>query len=89
MFLRKSKRPEQLFFTGRVTLTKSILQTLSTYVMQSTMLPKFICNIIEKKKIHMVSRNLIYSPKSHDGLGLEKMSIINQSICGEIRLEAS
>ncbi|RDX76193.1 hypothetical protein CR513_43844, partial [Mucuna pruriens] len=65
MFLSKSKHKlvknwnfnelvKQLSFVGRVILIKSMLQTLLTYVMQSTM-PNFICNITDRsRKIHMV-----------------------------------
>ncbi|RDY06788.1 putative ribonuclease H protein, partial [Mucuna pruriens] len=75
----------------RVTLTKSILQALSIYVIQSTMLSKFIYIINRKcknfiwgytnefRKIHMISWNSICSPKSHGGLGLKKISTINQA----------
>lgn len=36
-------------FTGRVTLTKSVLQALPTYVMQSAYLPRHICDKIDKR----------------------------------------
>ncbi|RDX75336.1 hypothetical protein CR513_44794, partial [Mucuna pruriens] len=42
------KRPNNYHLLGE-SLTKLVLQALATYVMQSTMLPKSICNIIDRK----------------------------------------
>ncbi|RDX69897.1 putative ribonuclease H protein, partial [Mucuna pruriens] len=85
-------KTKQLSFVGRVTLTKLVLHALLTYVMQSIVLEKSICNIINKKcknyiwgyvnhskNIHMASWSSICSPKNHRRLGLREISIVNQA----------
>lgn len=37
-----------LFIEGRATLTKSVLQTILSYIMQSVILPSFVCDEIDK-----------------------------------------
>lgn len=38
-----------LSFAGRLTLTKTIIQALPTYVMQSALIPKHLCDEIDKR----------------------------------------
>lgn len=38
-----------LSFAGHLTLTKSIIQALPTYVTQSTLIPKHLCDEIDKR----------------------------------------
>lgn len=65
-----------LSFAGRLTLTKSVLQSLATYAMQSAYVPHSICeeihkrcqnfvwgDSVEEKKIHLVSWKKFCTPK--------------------------
>lgn len=81
-----------LSFAGRVTLTKSVIQALPSYVMQSVYIPRFMCDEIDKKcrkfiwvdiddhtKLHMVSWSDMCRPKDGGGLGLREARLINQT----------
>ncbi|RDX66654.1 putative ribonuclease H protein, partial [Mucuna pruriens] len=52
-----------LSFVGRFTLTKLVLQALMIYVMQSTMLLKSMCNIINKKCKNFIWGDIYQSRK--------------------------
>lgn len=55
-----------LYFAGRFTLAKSVVQALPTYVMQSNILPVSICEEIDKKKCRsFVWGNSSESRKTH------------------------
>lgn len=75
---------KMLSFAGRLTLTKSVMQALPTYVMQSTALPKYMCEEIDKrcrkflwgdmdgeKHMHTMSWNKVCRPKEWGGSTLE------------------
>lgn len=81
-----------LSFAGRVTLTRSVIQALPSYVMQSAYIPRVICDEIDKRcrkfiwgdtdnhrNIHMVSWSNIRKPKSCGDLGLREARLINQT----------
>ncbi|KAL2963186.1 hypothetical protein AAZX31_17G186400 [Glycine max] len=83
---------KSISFVGIMTLTKSVLQALPTYVMQTTIFPKSIWDNVDKacknfiwgcsstdKKMHLVSWDKMCNPKEHGGLGLRKMRRVNQS----------
>lgn len=85
-------KAKTLSFAGRLTLTKSVVQALPTYVMQSVELPKYLCAEIDKKcrkflwgdmegdrHMHTVSWSKVCSPKSWGGLGLRAAHKINQA----------
>lgn len=74
-----------LSFASRVALAKSIMQALPSYEMQMTLLPKGVCDDIDKaclkfiwvdmendNKIHLVSWDTICSPKLQGNLSLRK-----------------
>ncbi|RDX72901.1 hypothetical protein CR513_47557, partial [Mucuna pruriens] len=75
---------KQLLFVGRITLIKSMLQALSTYVTQPicyqnlyTILLTIIVRTLYGKilislKIHMEFWSSICPPKSHGGLGIRR-----------------
>ncbi|MCH87824.1 ribonuclease H, partial [Trifolium medium] len=50
-----SWKAKNLTFAARITLTRSVLAALPTYVMQTTLLPQGVCNKIEK-----LMRNFIW-----------------------------
>lgn len=71
-----SWKAKTLSFAGRLTLTKSVIQAMPTYVMQSSLLPKFVCDEVDKrcrrflwgdangeKHIHTVGWNKVCKPK--------------------------
>lgn len=83
-------KAKNLSFAGRVTLTKSVLAALPSYVMQSTILPRSTCDAIDKKcrnfvwgdsqegkKIHMVSWSNLCQPKRCGGLGIRTARNMN------------
>ncbi|CAN1219300.1 Putative ribonuclease H protein At1g65750, partial [Linum perenne] len=81
-----------LSFAGRVSLAISTLNSIPTYVMQTTSLPIAICNIIDRKirsfiwgskegarKIHLVNWESICKPKDQGGLGVRSAKELNQA----------
>lgn len=81
-----------LSFAGRLTLTKSVLQSLPSYVMQAAYVPRFICDEIDKKcrsfvwgdtadkkRVHLVNWKRLCSLKDWGGLGLRSARAINQT----------
>ncbi|XP_016178547.1 uncharacterized protein LOC107621000 [Arachis ipaensis] len=75
-----------LSLAGRVTLAKSVITPIANYDMQHTLLPKGICNEIEKlqrsfiwgelqnmKKMHQMSWSTRCLPKNQEGLDISKI----------------
>ncbi|KAK5785851.1 hypothetical protein PVK06_040472 [Gossypium arboreum] len=73
---------KRLSFAGRVTLAQSVLLAIPSYLMQSTLVPKGICDSTKelarqfiwevaegKRKLALVGWNKICQPKLHRGLG--------------------
>lgn len=82
----------QLSFAGRLTLTKSVLQALPSYVMQTTPLPVALCDSLDQvsrsfvwgdsatgRKIHWKRWEGLCTPKDAGGLGLRQSRLMNQS----------
>ncbi|KAA3486518.1 Retrovirus-related Pol polyprotein LINE-1 [Gossypium australe] len=83
---------KRLSFVGRVTLAHSVLLSIPSYFMQSTLVPKGICNSIEelmrqfiwgaadgKRKMALVGWDDICQPKVHDGLDLRCLEDKNKA----------
>jgi hypothetical protein len=79
-----------LSFAGRVTLAKSVIQALPSYVMQTVLLPVSICDEIDKRcrgfiwgdheetrKPHLVNWKSLCYPKQLGGLGFRCMRKMN------------
>ncbi|CAN1247570.1 Putative ribonuclease H protein At1g65750, partial [Linum perenne] len=75
---------------GRVYLANSVLNTISTFAMQTALLPVETCNLIDKKirdfiwgsfngdrKLHQVNWERVCSPKGQGGLGLRSARELN------------
>lgn len=85
-------KTKNLSLAGKLTLTKSVLQSMPTYVMQTAYIPRFICDEIDKKcrsflwgdsnegkRVHLVNWNRVCTPKDWGGLGLRSARDINQT----------
>lgn len=85
-------KANSLSMAGRLTLTKSVLQSLPTYVMQSAFVPRYICDEIDKKcrnfvwgdsaevrHVHLVNWQKLCCPKEWGGLGLRTARTINRT----------
>lgn len=83
-------KAKNLSFAGRVTLTKSVLSALPSYVMQSMILPRSTCDELDKRcsnfvwgdsqegrKTHMISWNNSCQPKRCGGLGVRTARNLN------------
>ncbi|CAN1123547.1 Putative ribonuclease H protein At1g65750 [Linum perenne] len=83
---------KSLSTAGRVTMATSVLNSLPTYVMQTTLLPVEVCNTIDKKirdfiwgssngerKMHLVNWETVCSPKRQGGLGLRSARELNNA----------
>lgn len=82
-----------LSFAGRVTFVQSIIASFPTYTMQSTMLPKGVCQKIEglmrnfiwgsteqNRKWHSISWEGICKPKQLGGLGLKRLHLFDKAM---------
>lgn len=74
-------------------LCQSVLSAFPLYTMQSTQIPKGVCEEVEKaykkfilsdsnfsRKVHLVRWKLVCQPKAHRGLGIRKMAFNNAAI---------
>ena len=74
---------DRLSFVGRVTLAKSVLNAIPSYVMQTIKLPRSLCDTIDRNirsfiwgshgdicKRHLANWNELCNPKNQGGLGL-------------------
>ncbi|GMI86289.1 hypothetical protein HRI_002298200 [Hibiscus trionum] len=79
-----------LSLAGRATLAKSVLSSIYVYFMQSTLLPKGVCDDIEKivrqfvwgnstfdRKISLVNWEVLRQPMENGGLGFRNMYAYN------------
>ncbi|XP_061344062.1 uncharacterized protein LOC133290031 [Gastrolobium bilobum] len=86
-----------LSLAGRVTLAKSVLETLPAYAMQTIDVPSGTCKEVEKltrrfiwgssstkRKVHLVSWNNICRRKTEGGLGLRDQSLVNKAYAMKI-----
>lgn len=81
---------------GRITLAKSVLNSIPTYYMQIAWLPQAICDQIDRvsrefiwkgttdKGIHLVGWNTITKPKKHGGLGIRRAREANTALLGKL-----
>lgn len=87
----------ELSFFGRLTLAKSIIQALPTYVMQSTLLPVLVYEDIDKacrrfiwgdsteaERIHLVVWNIVCTPKFKEVLALNVHVMAIRRTCCEL-----
>lgn len=70
---------------GRITLTKSVSNTISVYYMQTNLLPNSLCERIDKisredKGIHLIAWDKICKPKNNSSVGIKKAKYMNQSL---------
>lgn len=85
-------KASQLSLAGRVTLAKSVIQAMPSYVMQTTSLPRALCDEIDRKckkfiwgdtdhqrHMHLASWDSICTPKKVGGPGLRSARNINTS----------
>ncbi|KAE8676059.1 hypothetical protein F3Y22_tig00111634pilonHSYRG00065 [Hibiscus syriacus] len=85
-------KEKSLSLAGRITLAKTVLSVIPSYSMQSTMLPKGICEEIERLirgfiwgrtenrgGVPLVHWENICKPTVNSGLGLRKLSVQNEA----------
>ena len=85
-------KSNSLSLAGRVTLAKSALSTIPSYVMQTMKIPIGVCNKIDRicrnfiwgtnenrRKIHLVSWEHICKPKEEGGLGFQTARAMNKA----------
>lgn len=85
-------KAKMLSFAGRLTLTKSVLQSLPSYTMQAAYIPRSLCDAIdqrcrnflwgdsnEEKHVHLVNWKRVCCPKEWGGLGLRTARAMNQT----------
>ncbi|KAH1031612.1 hypothetical protein J1N35_043786 [Gossypium stocksii] len=88
---------KKLAFARRVTLAQSILLTIPSYLMQSTIVPKEVCDAIEelakqfiqgcldsKRKMALIKWDDICQPKINGGLGLHRLEDQNKAFMMKI-----
>ncbi|XP_061341450.1 uncharacterized protein LOC133287787 [Gastrolobium bilobum] len=82
---------------GRIVLSQSVLSSLPYYHMQYGMLPKANCNDLEKlqrsfiwgdsadkRHMHLVGWDAIARPNNQGGLGIKKLTVMNEAFIGKI-----
>ncbi|XP_054801608.1 uncharacterized protein LOC129305663 [Prosopis cineraria] len=87
-----SWKATSISFVGRTTLTKSVLNTIPLYCMQTAHLPVSTCEEIDKcsqgflwgstrerRKIHLVTWDEVCKPKINGGLGLRHAHLQNKA----------
>lgn len=86
-----------LSMAGRVTMIKAVTSAIPTHIMQTTALPKGICDKMdrcqrqflwgsstEKRRIHKVGWTKICKPKNQGGLGIRKMNEFNKALLSKL-----
>jgi hypothetical protein len=89
----KGWKEKQLSFAGRDVLISAVIQALPTYTMSCFMLPKHMCDQLEKAicrfwwgskedchKIHWKARKDLFKPKFNGGLGFRDMHLFNKAM---------
>lgn len=82
-----------LSLAGRITLTKSVLNSIPVYYMQTNLLPNSVCDNIdrisrdflwgskeESKRTHLIAWEKLCYPKFCRGAGIKKAKTMNQSL---------
>lgn len=85
-------KANQLSLAGRITLCHFVVMALPTCTRQTTRLPNGVCDTIEKfcrkfiwgetetsRKIHLINWDTICQPKENGGVGLQKLSNVNEA----------
>lgn len=83
---------KMLSMAGRITLAKSVIQVIPSYVMQTVFLPMHVCDEIDRicrrfvwgdednhRKVHTVPWNEVCMPKNSGGLRLKSMRDMNRA----------
>ncbi|CAL8078089.1 unnamed protein product [Prunus armeniaca] len=86
-----------LFYAGRATLFQAVTLAIPVYAMQTSKLPRSICEDLDKvnrnffwggsekkHKIHLCQWDLVCKPKSKGGLGLKKTHDMNQALLAKV-----
>lgn len=87
-----NSKSRTLSFVGRVTLAKSVVQAMPTYVMQSSVIPRGTCVEIDKlcrnfiwgdeenhRTVHLLKWDKLCKPKQCGGLGLRSTRATNNA----------
>lgn len=87
-----SWKAKQLSLAGRITLAKSVIEAIPLYPMISNVIPNSCLREIQRlqrgfiwgedaehRRIHYVNWNILPLPKSHGGLGLRDLSLLNDA----------
>ncbi|KAL8168195.1 hypothetical protein V2J09_009694 [Rumex salicifolius] len=93
----KGWKAKTLSMPGRVVLANSVLQSIPLYVMQSTMVPRSVCDAIdqsvrsfvwgstqETRKPHLLAWDKIAKPRKFGGLGLRSMRQSNAAVLAKL-----
>jgi hypothetical protein len=89
----KGWKERHLSFAGRSTLIKAVAQAIPTYIMSSILIPKGVCEEMEKmickfwwgsttdqRKIHWVNWHKLCNHKKKGGLGFKNLSAFNEAL---------
>jgi hypothetical protein len=90
----KGWKEKNLSFAGRNILISAVIQAIPTYMMSCFIIPKNICDQIEKaickfwwggkdnnnNKIHWKARGELFKPKFNGGLGFREMHLFNKAM---------
>ncbi|CAN1841739.1 Putative ribonuclease H protein At1g65750 [Linum perenne] len=90
-------KAHNLSLAGRVTLASSVLNAIPAYAMQTSLLPAYICDSIDRKirnfiwgstegarKIHNINWETVCKPKKLGGLGLRNARDLNKAFLMKI-----
>lgn len=90
-------RANFLSFVGRITLTKSVLNTIHVHYMQTNYLPNSVCEKIDKisrdfiwgfnnegKGTHLISWDKLSRPKVEGEVGIRKAKLMNRALLMKI-----
>ena len=90
-------KAHSLSFAGRATLVQTVSSTVPNYNMQTVMIPKSVCNrldkinrdflwgdTIDKKRVHLVKWSKVCRPKKYGGLGIRDCSTNNRAMIAKV-----
>lgn len=85
-------KAKTLSLAGRITLAMSVLMAMPSYIIQTTLPPRGVCDDINKivrsfiwgdddtsRKLHLVSWNQICKPREQGGLGVRSVDVSNSA----------
>lgn len=86
-----------LSLAGRQVLVQSVLNAIPTYAMQTMLIPKGVCDAIDKttrnflwggdgtvRKTSMINWNTVTLPKKEGGLGIKSMRSLNMALLSKL-----